>query len=341
MDKLGVAILGLDHWYWAFDLAQQAAQGADTRLVAISHDDVAKGAEVAQRHGAEFVTDYRAALDRPDVQIVAVTYSTDRSAAILREATALGKHILSIKPIALDLVTADAIVAAIQSAGVHCFPLECAWRLIPERIRFKQWLDEGRIGKAVRFSQSLHVGLPQAWPGNLSDSGWWVQGGRVPGGGWLDHAIYAIDYARWLFGAEAQAVRGFTNKLRYPHLPFEDYGMATFNFPDGQIAQIEDTWTADRGAFFNRSELVGTAGALCDDTSTSGRIQAHGSFAKEGIDGWLALEPLRGSMPTMEHFASVVRGDKPDLVTVQDARANLAACLAFYEAARTGTTVNI
>ena len=46
-------------------------------------------------------------------------------------------------------------------------------------------------------------------------------------------------------------------------------------------------------------------------------------------------------MPTMEHFASVVRGDKPDLVTVQDARANLAACLAFYEAARTGTTVNI
>lgn len=339
MDTLGIAILGLDHWYWAFDLAQQAAQGAATKLVAISHDDP-KGAELAQRHGAEFTSDYRAALDRPDVQIVAVTYSTDRSDAIIREAAALGKHILSIKPIALDLATADTIVKAVQSAGIHCFPLESAWRLAPERARFKQWLDEGRIGKAVRFSQSLHVGLPMAWPGNTNESGWWVEAGRVPGGGWLDHAIYAIDYARWLFGAEPRGVRGFADKLRYPNLAFEDYGMATYDFPGGEIAQIEDTWTADRGAFFNRSELVGTAGALCDDSTTTGRITARGKFA-EGIDGWVVLEPVRGSMATLEHFVSVVRGEKPDLVTVEDARANLAACLGFYEAARTGKTVEL
>jgi predicted dehydrogenase len=337
MSTLGVAILGLDHWYAAFHLAEQVAADTGLRLVAVSHDDAAKAEQVARPHGAEATTDYRAALDRPDVQIVAVTYSTDRNGAICREAAALGKHILSVKPMALDLAGADSIAQAVRSAGVQFFPLDCSWRVSPDMLRFKQWVDEGRIGRPVRYSHVLNSSLPQAWPG-AEESGWWLEPERVPGGAWLDHAIYAVDLARWVFGSEPVSVSGVAAKMRYPELPLEDYGAAVFTFANGAVALVEDTWTADRGYGFHRNEIIGTAGALCDDKGPWGRIAARGQF---GYDGWVGLEPARSQLTAIGQVAAAARGEIAPVATIDDGRANLAACLAFYEAARTGKTVTL
>src|SRR5438876_975785 len=83
---------------------------------------------------------------------------------------------------------------------------------------------------------------------------------RVPGGGWLDHSIYAIDTARWLFGSEITSVSGIAGNKRHADLPVEDYGLAVYGFANGAVASVEDTWTADRGYGFSRNELIGTAG---------------------------------------------------------------------------------
>src|SRR6185503_1454062 len=115
MEKLGVAILGLDHWNFAEHIAPALIDSAATRLVAVSHDDLAKGRQlIRDADDALWTSDYRAALDRKDVDIVVLLYSSDRNVAICREAAALGKHIISVKPMALDLAGADAIVAAVR-----------------------------------------------------------------------------------------------------------------------------------------------------------------------------------------------------------------------------------
>ena len=156
MEKLGVAILGLDHWYSAEHIALAVIDSAGARLVAVSHDDLAKGRQLIRNAGDAFWTsDYRAALDRKDVDIVVVLYSTDRNVAICQEAAALGKHIVSVKPMAMDLAGADAIVAAVRAAGVQFFPLECQRRLNPDSRRIKSWVDEGRIGRPIRPSSKI------------------------------------------------------------------------------------------------------------------------------------------------------------------------------------------
>lgn len=329
MDKLGVAIVGMDHWYWAFDLAQQAADGAHTRLVAVADPQIERAQAATQRSGGEALTDLRAAIDRPDVQIVAITTSTDVAPELIQQAAAAGKHILGVKPFALDLATADSLVEAVQAAKIQYFPLESAWRLMPEKVRAKRWVDEGRIGTVLRYTHTLNGSLPMAWPGS-DDGGWWLDPARVPGGGWLDHAIYALDYARWMFGAEPSSVSGIAGNRRHTHLQLEDYGLATYGFPGGQIASIEDTWTADRGHGFSRNEIIGTAGTICDDSSAWGRTAVHGDF---GHQGWVTLEQARGGITTVEHIAAAVRGETELLATVEDARANLAGCIAFYRQA--------
>ena len=340
MEKLGVAFLGLDHWYTATSLAPAAAKGERTRLVAVAHDDTAKARQLLQGLDAEvWTTDYRAALDRPDVDIVVALYSTDRNVAICREAAALGKHILSVKPLALDLTGADAIIEAVRQAGVHFISFESLRRISPEARQLKQWLDEGRIGRPLRYTQTLHGGLPIPWPGSQETSSWWTDPARVPGGAWIDHAIYAVDMLRWLLGSEPVDARGVAGNQRYPDLKVEDHGVATYTLANGAVAVIEDTWTADRGFWFNRTELFGTGGAIIDDTTRSGKLALRGNF---GFDTWVELAPRSAAAPTMiDHMADVVRGESAPVATIDDSRANLAACLAFYQAARSGNRVEI
>lgn len=364
MNKPGIAILGLDHWYAAFSLADEAANNDQVRLVAVADDYEARAQQTARRYGAEIATtDNRTVLDRDDVDIVIAMYSTDRNVAVCRDAANAGKHIVSVKPVAMDLTGADAIIEAVRAAGVHFFPYESVYRLAPGMQRVKGWIDEGRIGQPLRYMQTLHSSLPRAWHESTSsgwwldpaagtavvqntppipdntDSGWWVNPARVPGGGWLDHAIYAVDMARWFFGAEPASVQGVVANRRHPELPLEDYGFATYTLANGVVATIEDTWTAERGFFFNHSEIIGSAGAIRDETRTTGRMLLRGDF---GFDGWTALEQQGpGPSKIIDHMLACIAGTSAPVATVTDARANLAACLAFYRAAGSGTAVQI
>src|SRR5204862_3248654 len=105
------------------------------------------------------------------------------------------------------------------------------------------------------------------------------------------------------------------------------------------VAVIEDTWTAEPGFFFSRNDIVGSAGAIIDDTRTTGRIVVRGDF---GFDAWTALEQQRTFQTTIvDHMAACVHEECAPIATVEDGRANLIACLAFYQAARTGACVPI
>jgi predicted dehydrogenase len=338
VDQLGVALLGLDHWYAAHDIARQLAESPTAYLAVVADEDEQRARWTAEHYGARrWTTNVAEALDTPGVSVVATLASTDRNVERVQAAASAGKHILSVKPMALDLRGADAIVAAVRAAGVHFFPLDCLWRLYPDFQRLKTWVDEGRIGRALRFTHTLNSSLPQSWPG-ADDSGWWLDPARVPGGAWLDHAIYAVDMARWLFGADPSSVSGVAANLRYPELQLEDYGAATFSFPGGAVALIEDTWTADRGYGFVRNEIIGSAGAICDDRGPWGRIAARGSF---GHDGWVGIQPGEAGKGVIAHVTACLRGEAQPIATPADGRANLAACLAFYEAARSNRTVEI
>jgi predicted dehydrogenase len=336
LDRHGFALLGLDHWYAAFAIADAIGQSERARLVAVADDDGSRAEQVARERGAA-TADYRAVLERPDVEVVVAMYSSDRNAEVVRAAAAAGKHVIGVKPMALDLAGADAIVAAARAAGVYYLPFECSYRLAAEWRQVKRWIDEGRIGRPLRYTHTLHGGLPQAWPKSEAH-GWWLDPARVPGGGWIDHAIYAVDLARWLFASEIREARGVTANLRHPDLPVEDYGAATFTMAGGALALVEDTWTAEPGFWFSRSEVVGSAGLILDESRMGGELRVRGAGA--GAE-WITAAPARAQNGLVEHMVDCLRGEQAPVAGAADGRANLAACLGFYEAARTGAAVAI
>src|SRR5260221_2370065 len=90
---------------------------ADLVMVADAVEEVAR--EAAERYGIPLAAqDYRAVLDRPDIQAVVICSSTGTHAQIIEEAARAGKHIFCEKPVAFDLPSIDQALDAVKRAGV-------------------------------------------------------------------------------------------------------------------------------------------------------------------------------------------------------------------------------
>ena len=331
-----IGIVGLDHWYWAFSFAGAAVTSQDVELVAIADADAGRAKDAADRFGVGRATARAQELiEDPQIDAIASFISVDQNPAICVQAARAGKHIFSVKPLARTLAEATEILDAVRAAGVLFLPAESANRLAAQPQQIKQWIGEGRLGRVISASYSQHAGLPQRWPGD-ADSGWFLDPARTPGGGWIDHSIYHIDLLRWLLGDEVAEVSGRAAKLKYPDLPVEDYGDALLLFRGGAVARIEDTWLAPPCGGRSSMSLVGTEGAVAWD-GLSGRLSVAGEFPP--FEGWVHTAPKGMHEGGLDHLVALARGEAEPVASVEDAWRNLAACLAFYEAAEAGRAV--
>ena len=339
MADVRFGVLGLDHWYTALPALDALRSTPGVAAVALAHRDAGRAAQIGERYGVPVLPSYDDVIARDDVDVVCIFTSTDENAALALRAIAAGKAVIAIKPLAMNLDEADRLVAAVRARNAIYFPTEAARRLMPSYRRIKGWLDEGRIGRPLFAHNVFRAGLPHGWPGE-SDPGWWADPRRAPGGAFLDHAIYHVDLTRWYLGSEVAAVEGMTANVRYPtsELPFEDYGHAVLRLRSGQMASIEDTWTSVPAAPKEAIEIVGERGAIIMDSAT-GMLSVTGDFAEALPRTWLHTVTPAARASMVEHVARCVRGEEQLAGTVEDARANFAACLAFYEAARSGTVV--
>lgn len=87
----------------------------DLRLVVAEH--AGSAVDVAQDAGAEASTDWRHAVDRPDIELLVVALPHKMHHPVVLEALRNGKHVLVEKPLALTIADADELVEAAQRAG--------------------------------------------------------------------------------------------------------------------------------------------------------------------------------------------------------------------------------
>ncbi|MGH2370277.1 MAG: Gfo/Idh/MocA family protein, partial [Chloroflexota bacterium] len=236
-------------------------------------------------------------------------------------------------------------------AGVLFYSFDAIYRLSPQGRLYKQWIGEGRIGTPISATVIQRASLSGAsmdWPGRRNDHTWWRDPRKVPGGGWIDHAIYQVDFLRWLLNDEVARVTGMAKTLSHPELPkeLEDFGVGLFEFRKGAVATIEVTWTAPAGGGLSQTQIVGTDGQIVFDPTLSGKLAVSGKFdgpLGSGASGWTMVSPpgRRGGGGPVEHLLESLESGQPLAATLDDSRATLAACLAFYEAARSGQTVSL
>lgn len=340
MDPVGFGIVGLDHWYTALPVLEALQRHADAHAVALYHRQSERAHEIGRRYGVPLAESADAVIANAAARVIGVFTSTDENAAFARRAVEVGKAVVAIKPMALTLAQADEVVATVHRRAAFYFPTEGARRLQPVYRRIKEWIDAGRIGRPLHGRFFFHAPLPHGWPGER-DPGWWADPARTPGGGFLDHAVYHVDLARWFFDSEPVEVAGVATNLRHPlaTLRLEDYGQATLRLASGAMITIEDSWTADNTTLREGLEIRGEHGVIALDSAPA-RLTINGRFS-ETVEGWLELAAPAGRADIVGHIVRCLRGEEQPVATVHDARANLAVCLAFYDAVRGRRAVHV
>ena len=136
--------------------------------------------------------------------------------------------------------------------------------------------------------------------------------------------------------------------LKYVDEPHEDFGVATFVFKNGSVATVEDTWHVEGSGMVLAFQLVGSGGEVLSETTLQGtppkaemRTGLRRTRFGEGSSGWESIElPPTGDQLTT-HMLAVLRGEAEPIVNEDDARTTLAACLAFYQAARERRSIQL
>lgn len=178
-------------------------------LAAVADADPGRAEATANGFGCAAMTP-DALLADPSIQGVVLALPPHLHAQTALDVLAAGKHLLVEKPMALDLVSGQAIVDAAQAANLVAMTGHLL-RFHPAFLALETILQEGRLGQ-IRYIQSTRIGLGRFFSG--ADALW-------------DIAPHDLSLILALTGAMPQAVQletssvvGVGNDIAHLHLTF-------------------------------------------------------------------------------------------------------------------------
>jgi predicted dehydrogenase len=296
-------------------------------------------AELAAQYGARMESDVEHLLRAEDVEAVVVCsphfVHAEQAVASLRA----GKHVLVEKPMAVTVEECTAMIAAAEAAGRKLMVAHFQ-RFREPNAAAGRALREGRVGQVLLAQQRL-----LELPNNKS----WQLDGRSRGF-FLGYGVHGIDLLRFWIGGEITEVSGFIHHLRGNAT--EDGAQGLFRFAGGASAALlatdslpEGKSRKSPGAAGLWSLLIGEKGILEIDSYGETVLEAGGDRQVLGrLPSWSSLtspERIRAYQEQDQGFVDSILRDTPPPIPGAEGMRNVAAALALYESARTGTVVRL
>jgi predicted dehydrogenase len=246
-------------------------------LAALCGRDEAAARAAAKRYGfASVETNWRALLDRDDVQLIDVCTPGDSHAEISIAALDAGKHVLCEKPLANTVAEAEAMAAAAERARAQGIRAMAGfnYRRVPAIALARDLVAGGRLG-AIRHVRASYL---QDW---LADPAfpltWRLQREHAGSGALGDLGSHLVDLAQYLTGQLITGVSAITTTFitqrplagagagRTGAVTVDDAVTFTARLGPGTLATFEATRFAAGRKNALRIELNGDAGSLAFD----------------------------------------------------------------------------
>lgn len=223
------------------------------QLVACA-DTVTERAEALARTvpGVTAAGDWRAVLQRPDVDTVIVATTHNALAEITLAAINAGKHVLVEKPAARRASELDQVLAA---AREHDVRVRVGFNHRYHRAfrKAREIVESGALGGLLyvrgRYGHGGRPGYEKEWRAKPELSG---------GGEMIDQGMHLIDLARWFLG-DFVDVQGFAHTYFWP-MPVEDNGFLLLRTARRQVAFLHASCTEWKNTF--SFEVFGQGGKL-------------------------------------------------------------------------------
>ena len=319
-----------------------AADGRVDEIV-ITNRSPQRAAELAARVGGTSIPWG----EWPDADAYAVTTATDTHADLLEQLVPRGKPLLIEKPLAMTLEETDALIARAEGITMQ---VGFQRRFDAGLRRIREAIESGRLGTLYSLTLTAH----DIAPGSLE----FIAGS---GGTFRDMLVHDLDQARWLGGSDIATVYATGTVRHHPeYAAADDYDVVTahLTLASGVPVLISGT-RHDPVGHDIRAEAFGSLDSMAAGLNPRTPLHAAddadqrllGAYLSDDTlsDGTCAPETYRGFMDRFRDaftsetsaFVDVVRGERTNPCTPQDARAALAAAIACEVSAREGRVVEM
>jgi len=256
-------------------------------------------------------TDWRKLVDSKSIDLIDIASPNDTHAEIAVAAAKVGKMVMCEKPLGRNPVESEAMVNAVESAGVP----NMVWynyRRVPAVTLAKHLIDEGRLGRIFHYRTvflqdwTISSDLPQG------GEGLWRLDAAVAGSGVTgDLLAHNIDTAMWLNGpiAEVTAMTETFIKTRKHNLTgkdepvrIDDASAFLARFQNGSLATFEATRYARGHKALYTLEINGEKASIIWDLHDLHRLQYFDHRDEGQLRGWRSIHITDSDHPYMKNW---------------------------------------
>lgn len=257
------------------------------------------------------------------------------------KAAAAGCHVVSEKPIGIDLESIDRLIQTCRANDRLLFTV-LQNRLNPTVALMRRALERGRFGRLLFGQANVFWTRPQDYYDQAPWRGTWA----LDGGAFMNQASHYVDLMQWLMGDPVEVVAVTGTLAR--RIEAEDTGCAVIRFAGGAIGSINTTMLVYPANLEGSMTLMGTTG-----TARAGGIAlnslAEWNFADaDDLDGRVRdsgyLPPTVYGFGHAGYYRNVidaVLGGQSACPDGVEGRKSARLVLAIYQAAREGRAVRL
>jgi myo-inositol 2-dehydrogenase/D-chiro-inositol 1-dehydrogenase len=331
-NRVNIAVIGTGRM-GSVHVRNLARKIPEANLVALCDLRLEVAQELADELGIKrVVRDYNELLVDKSIDAILIATNTDTHAHIVQDVARAGKHIFCEKPPALDLADVDAMLAAVEQAGVK-LQLGFNRRFDKSFQRVHEIVASGEIGHPCM----VHIVARDPEPPSIEFT-------RTSGGMFFDMTIHDFDMARYQCG-DVEEVYAIGNVLVAPD--YKQFGdldttIVTLKFKNGAIGEIDNSRQAVYG-YDQRLEV------FCSNGSAQAENESEHTVVKADKQGYHSARLPHFFMDRyascyveeVRQFVECVRDDKPVPVTGEDGRAAVVLGYAAWKSYRENRSVKI
>jgi predicted dehydrogenase len=256
-------------------------------------------------------TEWRKVVENPAIDLVEICVPNNMHAEIAIAAAQAGKAIICEKPLALNGQQGEAMVAAVEKAGVPNL-ISYNYRRVPAVTLAKQLIDQGRLGRIFHYRAAflqdwtISKDVPQ---GGMAT---WRLDVKVAGSGVTgDLLAHCIDTAMWHNGpitSVSALTETFVKERKHAETgKVEPVGIddaCTFlcRFGNGSLGNFESTRYARGHKAKYTLEINGEKASIFWDLHDLHRIQYFDHRDEGIVRGWRNIHVTDGDQPYMKNW---------------------------------------
>ncbi len=303
-------------------------------LVAIMGRNKSKIKDFARKYKVEYVYDSAEKLvNNEEIEAVYVATPNFQHCMHTVLAAERGLHVVCEKPMAVTVDEAKRMVSVCRDRGVKLM-IGNMMRFNPCHPWLKEKLENDAIGDVTETHAAFEFFLAPEY------SQWRVDPDTGGAGIFMDVGVHCVDLMRYLLGSEVTEVSAFMETGDYP-FPVDVSSVAIFRFQNGTLGTLNVSFNNRNPV--NTLEFRGARGvAICERTLWR---ESTGSVRIEIEGKTKVFEPELGTLNPyilqIEHFKECIEKDRDPLVSGEEGLKDLQVCLAAYDSADGGQSVNL